>query len=55
MMPGSLKDVRRREHMVKTYKMLPMIGMPRVILSAKKGQSKAKKSPQVPVISTTVR
>lgn len=55
MIPGSLNEVRRRESIVKTYKMPPMIGMPRVIRSARNGQSNAKKSPLVPVIRTTVK
>lgn len=40
---------------MKMYKMPPMMGMPSVMRSARKGQSKAKKSPLVPVMSTTVR
>lgn len=55
MMPGSLKDVRKRAHIVNRYKMPPIIGMPSVMRCARNGQSKAKKSPLVPVMSTTVR
>lgn len=53
--PGSLNVVRKREHIVKRYKMAPIIGMPMVILSARKGQSNTKNNVLVPVISTTVK
>lgn len=42
MMPGSLNDVRKRELIVNTNKIPPMIGIAGVIRSARKGQLQTK-------------